>query len=351
MRDYDRLIQNIKNRTNPESIGLSGAFEAELSSISYSDVLRYVKYAMKGVEPEYTQRSKLAGERVQNHLKQNLTKVVYKYQGSVMTNTHIRGASDIDLLVITDTFYSFDRNSIQTVVNTDSLKVQLNSTQLQKLINELQGGGYSTALQDLRTNRIDSENTLLPIYDICDISHAKAIKITNKSLNRDVDIVIANWYDNITAVIRDKETDYRGIQVYDKLNNRKGSADYPFLSIKRVNERSSTTGGRLKRMIRFLKNIKVDSTATIKLTSFDINAICYDIEISKYSDKNFYELVPIVYLQLKSLSENETIANTLKSVDGNEFIFRGNSEKLESLRNLMNEIDNILLDLKYAVAI
>lgn len=351
MKDYRRLIENIQARTNPENIILEKGFRDELSSISYSDILKYVRYAMKGVEPEYTQKSKLAGERVQNHLKDNLSDVVYKYQGSVMTNTHIKGTSDIDLLVITDTFYTFDRKSINTVVTTESLKSQLNSTQLSKLQKELTGGGYSNALSDLRKNRMDSENTLVPIYDICDISHSKAIKITNKSLNRDVDIVIANWYDNVTAVLRDKDTDFRGIQVYNKDTNSKGDPDYPFLSIKRINERSSDTNGRLKKMIRFLKNIKADSDLDIKLTSFDFNAICYDIETFKYSSKNFYELVPIVYLQLKSLADNYEHSNNLKSVDGNEYIFRNDSSKLNSLKNLMTEIDSLLIDLKKAVVI
>lgn len=351
MKDYNRLIENIQARTNPENIVLKKEFRDEISSILYSDILKYVRYAMKGVEPEYTQKSKLAGERVQNHLKDNLLDVVYKYQGSVMTNTHIKGTSDIDLLVITTTFYTFDRKSINTVVTTESLKSQLSSTQLSKLQKELTGGGYSNALSDLRKNRVDSENTLVPIYDICDISHSKAIKITNKSLNRDVDIVIANWYDNVTAILRDKDTDFRGIQVYNKDTNSKGDPDYPFLSIKRINERSSETNGRLKKMIRFLKNIKADSDLDIKLTSFDFNAICYDIETFKYSRKNFYELVPIVYLQLKSLAGNYEHSNNLKSVDGNEYIFRNDSSKLNSLKNLMTEIDSLLIDLKEAVVI
>lgn len=351
MKDYRKLIQNIQARTNPENIMLKKAFSDELSSISYSDILKYVRYAMKSVEPEYTQKSRLAGERVQNHLKDNLSDVVYKYQGSVMTNTHIKGASDIDLLVITDTFYTFDRDSISKVLSTASLRSKLYSSQIDKLENQLKGGGYTNATEDLKKNRTDSENTLIPIYDICDVSHPKAIKITNKSLKRDVDIVIANWYDNVTAVLKDKDSDFRGIQVYNKASNTKGKADYPFLSIKRINERSKETNGRLKKMIRFLKNIKADSNLEIKLSSFDINAICYDIDINKYSSKSFYELVPVIYLQLKSLSNNAQHSNDLISVDGNEFIFRNDSSKLNSLRNLMTEIDSILLDLKKAVVI
>ncbi|MFK5854492.1 MAG: nucleotidyltransferase domain-containing protein [Bacteroidota bacterium] len=352
MKDYRKLIENIQSRTNPENIILEKAFSDELSSISYSDILKYVRYAMKGVEPEYTQKSRLAGERVQNHLKDKLSEVEFKYQGSVMTNTHIKGTSDIDLLVICDKFYTFDRKSINAVFTTENLKSQLDYTQIKKLQREIDNAGYSgNVLDDLKNNRKDSETTLIPVYDICDISHPKAIKITNKSLNRDVDIVIANWYDNVTAVLRDKDSDYRGIQVYNKETNSKGDPDYPFLSIKRINDRSTETNGRLKRMIRFLKNIKADSDLEIKLSSFDINAICYDLETYKYSSKSFYELVPIIYLQLKSLSENTEHSNNLKSVDGNEFIFRYDSSKLNSLRNLMSEIDSILLDLKKAVVI
>lgn len=352
MKDYRRLIENIQARTNPENIPINKAFVDELASVSYSDILKYVRYAMKGVEPEYTQKSRLAGERVQNHLKENLTNVVYRYQGSVMTNTHIKGTSDIDLLVICDKFYTFDRKSINTVLITESLRSQLNYNQVQKLQGEIDNAGYSgNAINDLKKNRTDSENTLIPIYDICDVTHPKAIKITNKSLHRDVDIVIANWYDNVTAVLLDKDYDFRGIQIYNKESDSKGNPDYPFLSIKRINDRSAETNGRLKKMIRFLKNIKADSILEIKLTSFDFNAICYDIEVSKYSGKNFYELVPIIYLQLKSLSENIEHSNNLKSVDGNEYIFRYDSSKLNSLRNLMTEINSILFDLKKAVVI
>lgn len=347
MKDYKRLIQNIQSRTNPENIALKKVFSDELSSISYSDILKYIRYAMKGVEPEYTQRSRLAGERVQNHLKENLSDVVYKYQGSVMTNTHIKGTSDIDLLVICDKFYTFDRKSINTVLTTESLKSQLNYTQVQKLKSEIDNSGYSgNALADLKKNRTDSENTLIPIYDICDISHSKAIKITNKSLNRDVDIVIANWYDGVTSVLKDKDFDFRGIQVYNKELNSKGDPDYPFLSIKRINDRSSETNGRLKKMIRFLKNLKADSKLEIKLTSYDINAICYDIKTSLYKNLSFYELVPIIYNQMRKIATDNRKADDLVSVDGREYIFKNKPTKKENLKLLLTEIEAILVDLK-----
>ncbi len=199
MKDYKRLIANIQQRTNPESLGLSGVKLFE-SSLPYSDVLKYIRYAMKGVEPEYTQRSKDAGERVKEHLKKTLSEVIYKYQGSVMTNTHIKGASDIDLLVICDKFYWYDHQSINDAIVVNYIDNKFTNSQIQKLQREIDTSSYSgNAIDDLRKNRIDSENTLIPIYKECDTSHSKAIKITNRHLNRDVDIVIASWYDNITS--------------------------------------------------------------------------------------------------------------------------------------------------------
>lgn len=347
-KNYPQLINNILTRANPENLPFTKSLNEELSTIKYNDIFRYITLSMNGVEEVYTLRSKDAGERVKNHLKGVLTEVTYKYQGSVMTNTHIRGNSDIDLLVITDKFYSFDRIGIQQTLSNANQLFFLNESQIRKLKSELEGGNYSydMALQDLRENRMKSENKLSNEYSLCEITHAKAIKITNKSLKRDVDIVIANWYDDADAIIQDKNSDFRGIQVYNKHTHSKGNADYPFLSIKRINERSSLTNGRLKKMIRFLKNVKADSRKEIKLSSFDFNAICYDISTDKYQYSNKYELVFIIYNQLSALAVNEYIANNLKSVDEHEYIFRGNPDKYQSLKNILEEVHSILTDLK-----
>lgn len=345
-KNYGQLVENINKRSNPENLILEKYFSDELSTIKYNDILRYVTLAMNGVEQSYTEKSKEAGERVKNHLKETLSGIVYKYQGSVMTNTHIKGNSDIDLLVISDKFYTFDKAGIEKTLTDYNQTYYLNQTQIQKLKNELVGGGYTTALHDLRANRLKSENKLIDVYDICDIEHSKAIKITNKSLNRDVDIVIANWYDNAKSVINNKDSDFRGIQVYNKETNSKGKADLPFLSIKKINEKSSLTNGRLKKMIRFLKNVKADSSKEIELSSFDFNAICYNIDVKLYENLNKYFLVATVFNQLYVLATNEQLANNLKSVDEQEDIFRDKPKKYQSLKNLMDEVSSILGDLK-----
>ncbi|UYZ59750.1 nucleotidyltransferase family protein [Hymenobacter latericus] len=342
-QNYRLLAESVRNRINPEHLAFQKRFSEELSTLSYSDVLVYVRLAMKGVDPDYTRRSKEAGERVKDHLNASLNDVAFRYQGSVMTNTHIRAHSDIDLLTISNKFYSYDAHSAKKAV--DEQIGSLSWSQLQKLRSEVDMSPYTgSPLEDLRLLRRDCENILKNKYSICDISHAKAIKITNLSLGRDVDIVIANYYDDVMSILHDKG-EYRGIQVYNKDTHTRGMVDFPFLSIKRINDRGEETVGRVKKMIRFLKNIKAKSSVDIKLSSFDFNAICYDITVDKYKNAKFYELVPVIYQQVKSLCDDQRHADALKSVDGREYIFRNNPAKLESLRSILNEVSGIYNDL------
>lgn len=348
-KNYRQLTESIKGRLNPEHYAITKSFSDELSTISYSDVLVYIRTAMKGVEPEYTQKSKDAGDRVKEHLSKELKDVSFKYQGSVMTDTHVKGYSDIDLLTISEKFYQADNYNIKQLLENSERKAKFYQSSIDKMQRELNATSYQgNSLDDLRNNRLDSEKTLSGIYTVCEVRKPKSIKIKNLSLNREVDVVIANWYDDITSVINDKG-DYRGIQVYNKETHSRGDADFPFLSIKRINERSSETIGRLKKMIRFLKNSKINSDHEIDLSSFDINAICYDIDVSKYKTLPFYSLVPVIYNQMKSICTSKEHSDNVVSVDGREYIFRGNDKKLENIKTLLAEVEAIFLDLKSTI--
>jgi hypothetical protein len=350
-KNYRQLAESIRGRLNPENFAIKKAFSDELFTISYSDVLTYIRIAMKGVEPEYTQKSRDAGERVKEHLSNELKDVSFKYQGSVMTDTHIKGHSDIVLLTICEKFYQPDSWNFKAILETPELRSKYYQSSLDKFQREINSTSYTgNALDDLNQIRLDSERILSEKYQTHDISKPKAIKIKNLSLNREVDIVIANWYDDVSSVINDKG-DYRGIQVYNKETHSRESADFPFLSIKRINERSSETTGRLKKMIRFLKNSKANSDHVIDLSSFDINAICYDIKVSEYQHLSFYELVPVMYNQMKTICTNQTHAEDLVSVDGKEYIFRNKSAKLTNLKLLLAEVEAIFIDFKTMVRV
>jgi len=342
--NYRQLTENIRTRINPENIILSKTYRDDLSGISYNDALVFVRTAMKAVESEYTLKSKQAGERVKDHLS-NLESISFEYQGSVMTNTHIKGYSDIDLLTISGKFYQTDRSRIDQLLESSEQIAKFSTSSVSKLKSEISAPFYQgNALDDLRNLRMDCENTLETIYSICDRTKPKSIKIKNLNLNREVDIVIANWYDDVTSIINDKQL-YRGIQVYNKETHTRGEADFPFLSIKRINERGDETKGRIKKMIRFIKNIKYLSNKDIELSSFDINAICYDISVEKYRYATYLQLVPIIYYQIKSLCEDKNHSDNLVSVDGREWIFRYDSTKLDNLKLVFKEIISLIADM------
>lgn len=344
-KDYKALRKRVEERLNPENILFQKSLREDLSTISYSDILMYVRIAMNAVPPEYTAKSKEAGEMVKRHLDKVLDYKVFRYQGSVMTDTHIKGASDIDLLVISNKSYRIDIWSISDILSNSSLRSQYYSSQISKLENENNVERYSgNTLDDLRELRLKSEETLHNIYQDCDSSKPKAIRIKNLHLYREVDTVIACWYDNVRSVLNDKG-DYRGVKIYNKASHNVGDASYPFLSIARINKRSSDTNGRLKKMIRFLKNVREDSNYEIDLNSFEINAICYDIDKSEYLNKSFYELVEVIYVQLKSICTNSFHADRIISVDGTEKIFLAKPEKIEHLKLLLSEVESIYIDL------
>ncbi|RAJ92231.1 nucleotidyltransferase-like protein [Larkinella arboricola] len=348
-KGYRTLTEGIKNRNNPENFIPQRSFREELSSIEYSDVLVYIRYAMKGVEPAYTQVSKQAGENVKSHLKP-LEDVEFQFQGSVMTNTHIKAYSDIDLLVISSKFYTWDKSESEKYINENDFRSRLDTNSINKLIYEqnnfsLYQGDF---IADLKKLRSDSEYILKSKYVICNINEPKCIKIKNQDLNRSVDVVVANWYDDIRSVIYDKGVN-RGIQIFNKSTNDREDPDYPFVSIKRINERGNLTNGRIKKMIRFLKNIKSDSSLEINLNSFDINAICYDIEPAKYQNASFLELVPIVISQLNSICTNPSHAERIVSVDEREYIFKYRQSKLKEVQKVLSEIQSIYLDLKKVI--
>src|SRR5690606_30467987 len=117
-RDYNRLLSELQKRMNPEGYSDTKLFgetvNKELLNVTGYKVLEYVKRSMQGVGKEYTDKSIAAGNNVKDHLKSVLTEVTYEFQGSVMTNTHIKGNSDIDLLLLCDKFYYSDNDGIKS---------------------------------------------------------------------------------------------------------------------------------------------------------------------------------------------------------------------------------------------
>ncbi len=331
------------SRYNPDNFPLA---EFSGRSIYDGNVVEYVKRAMCAVDQAYTMRTKEAGEAAKQHLQAAIPNVSFEYQGSIMTDTHIKGASDIDLLVMCEKFYGTDISKIRAEINNSSAHSYNEITRLRNFDHSFypyQGN----ASDDLKHLRISIEQVMRKNYTSCDTSKAKAVRIKNLHFNRDVDVVTSSWFQSYDYVISGMPSEKRGINIYNKHSGTSEGPDYPFLSIYRINTKSADTNGRLKRMIRFLKNVRTDSGLDIPLTSFDINAICYSINAAEYTSADYKTLVSIVWQHMYRMWYYNK-QDALKSVVGDEYVFRNNPEKVKALMDLENEVFKIKQDLDKA---
>lgn len=341
--DYRQKILNLNNRYNPEASRQVQERMFSADSIWDSDVIKYVRRAMSPVDVDYTRKTKEAGENVKQHLKEVLFNVSYEYQGSVMTNTHIKGASDIDLLVICEKFYGTDIHKVRQELQN---AWKYNYSQRSRL--ETYNRNFSTydgnSSSDLADLRCQIEQVMMKKYLKCDTSKAKAVKITNQNLHRDVDIVTSSWFQSLDFVLNGMPDELRGIKIFNKDLGYAEGPDYPFLGIHKINSKDDDSNGKLKRMIRFLKNVRKDSDKDIPLTSFEINAICYSIPIENYKYMNDKDIVSLLWNTMFNLWHDNK-HDSLRSVVGDEYVFKGKPDKVEALKKLEDEVYKISHDL------
>lgn len=84
----------------------------KFESISEPAPVKYALGSMQRVDDEYTKNSYAEGNRVRDRLSEGLAvaniPVTFEYQGSVPLDVHVRGNSDVDLLVLHDGFVTVD---------------------------------------------------------------------------------------------------------------------------------------------------------------------------------------------------------------------------------------------------
>ena len=80
---------------------------------------RYCLGAMQAVDPDYTRVSIETAERVGKQLLSGLQSIgipiELKLQGSVPLDVHIRGVSDVDLLTLETSFYTYDTRGLMSL--------------------------------------------------------------------------------------------------------------------------------------------------------------------------------------------------------------------------------------------
>lgn len=334
-KNYSTRLSELRSRKNDldilqESYGYRGYTLDNYNQFikmasETNDVQNYFIEAMTPVDEIYTKNTYKEAERVKNQLDKIKTASLnfeYEYQGSVSNNTHIKAHSDIDVLVIIDKFVTLQHPLVPA--------------------NPYKGN----PINDLLELRYTSEKHLISAFPKADVdcSGAKAIGLSGGSLRRKVDVVPSNWYDTV-EYDRTKQMHYRGIYVLDKYKKER-ILNTPFYHNYLLDVKDINTAGNFKRVVRLLKTLKADSDNDIKLSSYDIVAIAYHMETSKYvTGDKYIRLLKNVYSYLNDLaSMSSELRNSIDVPDKSRKIFN-ESGKYIGLILLKDEIEELLKSL------
>lgn len=345
MANYSQKLANMRIRRQ----GLDSSAALNKSASSYTtdtanfseayesrgktEAIKYALGAMQELEAKYTKISIEEGDRVKDQLKAGLNNagipVVFEYQGSVPLNIHIRFSSDIDLLVLHDGFVTLDWSGPRA--QTYSVR-------------------QGSVLEDMVTLRRTCEVILEDKFPAVKVDKTGAISIalSGGSLRRKVDVVPSHWHD--TAPYQQSLAKHdREVKVLNK-SELCMIANRPFLYMKQIEDKDQRTTGGAKKAIRLLKNIKNDSSNEIKLTSYDIAALIWQMNDSALNKPYYLELSLIAEVQkyLQFLVDNPLYAQTLDVPDRSRRIF-DTADKFRSLKLLKIEIDELANDIAHEI--
>ncbi len=288
---------------NKTLFGLESTLLESINKSQDSSLVKYINQAAEEVDERYTEISYEEGKRIQNSLSKDINDVTFRYQGSVSNNTHIKAASDLDLLVIIKDY---------TVPNENLLLLK----------------------DDCHSNI----NGRFPKVNI--ERGAKSLKLTGGSLRRDIDVVPSCW----DEIKKDKD----GIIILDEDKNEKVT-NTPFYHNFLLNNKDSLCGNYYKKAIRLVKNLKVylenESGNQIEISSYEIVALLYLIPNEKFLSLNKNtDLIPMLVRELNLILSKSDLKE-LKVPDDSRKIIK-DSTTIKGLKMIINELTNILNELE-----
>ncbi len=336
-KDINRRLADLKSRRRGSNMALE-SISANTRSLAEKFETRstgqWAKYAlgvMQEVDPSYTANSVAEGDRVKEQIKNRVaTDVNFEYQGSVPLNVHIRGISDIDILVLLGCYVTIDPNGSRA-----------NTPDYTKWV----GPNGVDLLANLRGELETALKAAYPAANV-DITGDKAIGLSGGSLSRKVDVVPSHWHDSAAYQISRSKKD-REVKIFQK-NSRTTFLNRPFLHIDKINEKDRRTNGGAKKIIRMLKNLKADSdnASEILVNSYEIAGLVYHFEDSPIRVPVYNELALVVAAKqlLSRMIANKIWTMGLTTPDGIRKIIES-EEKFNSLRFLQNEVDDLVRNL------
>jgi hypothetical protein len=295
----------------------------EFTSVASSEQdFRYLVDAMQPIDAQFTENTFKEGIRVRDQLSKNLpTKYLseFDFQGSVTCDTHIRIHSDIDLLALNGCFVSLDLGAP-------------NSSPY--------GGNAMEQLKSMRSDAALLLKNYFPAVTVDD-SPGKSISLEGGSLNRKIDVVIGNWWDT-KLWYKYKVKMARGVRILDTkvpelIRNK------PFWHNFEIDTKDKKTGG-LRKVIRLLKTLKYDAEPELKISSYDIAAVAWNLSEPALTVQPgaYLQISTNVRNELERFIENDTVRGGLKVPNGTRSVFGAGGATLESLRQLHAELAELI---------
>lgn len=316
----------LRKSANSEYIG-----NVSFASTEEPEGIKYAVGAMAPVDSRYTQISINEGSRVANSLAKSLSlegvNVDSRLQGSVGLDVHIKGYSDVDMLVLVG-----DTLLVETPIETPGSYIDaFDKRPKEEIIGDLRS----------RSERILPSN--FPKVEVV-TTGGKSISMEGGSLARKIDIVPAFWYHSLNYQ-KNPADHNKGVQIFNKLDKTL-IANFPFLNRKLINDADSACSGNLKRVVRLIKNLQADaegeSAKSIKnLNSFDVLSLAYDMRYELVTSPYFQlGLVDILLNRLGFLLRNKSYREAIDTPDLTRKVFDAEN-KLEALSWLYLECNDL----------
>ncbi len=197
---------------------------------------------------------------------------------------------------------------------------------------------------DMRQLRRDAAGALISAFHAAtlDQSRPRALKLSGGSLTREVDVVPASWFDT-NDYARTGEKVYRGIKVFD---NDTGAfiPNTPFLHKRQIELRDQESRSGLRKAIRLMKTLRYDSEGRVRMSSYDICGIAYNIPADKLTVQRPRELAILeaCFEYCQHLQWNTMARESIRVANGSRTVFGGSDgTTLSELTALTKELSDL----------
>lgn len=321
-------LERLRNRRIDPLVKTAMLRNEAYNRVRDDDNVKYAIGAMQPIDPEYTAVSFFESERVQAHIAPAAVaagvRIVFRYQGSVTNDTHIKAHSDVDNLIIHDGFYDLEPPQQPTVPY---------------------GGNPLEDLRGLR--RISAEAVVSGFPEVkVDKTGARSVALSGGSLRREIDLVFANWYNSNTYAQHQNEI-WRGVKVLDNdLGIR--VENFPFLHNAHIEDKDRRVNGSVRKMIRLLKSLLYDADEQGGMTSYDICSLIWNApdRLLGYSQGQELQLMQSVHGYMLYVDQDADFRGKLKVPNGSRSLFCADGASVDELKVVIKHHGELLQEIE-----